>query len=165
MTDTDERARGIANAVLEAKPPVPSEATDPSPAEQALTPIRDLMRSLARELDARGSVANITVLEPTDIAGQFRTEEYSLLNNAGRHRILHIGFMLRVPGKIPCLALHGLDQQGSAELAPLAEDGRIPAQHMEQILDVLERFLTRFLPGIASLSGPSGPSAGAEDLA
>lgn len=164
MTDTHNRALRIADAVLTAKPPASAEATDPSQAEQALAPIRDLMRSLAQELDARGSVARITVLEPRDIAGQFRTEEYSLLNNAGRHRMLRISFMLKVPGKIPCLTLHGLDQQGSAELAPLVEDGRIPAQHIEQILDVLERFLTRFLSGTESLSGPSGHPTQAEGL-
>lgn len=155
MTDTQERAQRIADAVLGAKPPAPAESTDPSQAEQALAPVRQLMLSLAQELDARGSMASITALEPRDIAGQFRTEEYSLLNNAGRHRIVRIGFMLKMPGKIPSLTLHGLDQQGSAELMPLVEDSRVPAQRMDQILDVLERFLTRFLAGIQIASDPS----------
>jgi hypothetical protein len=124
MTDTQERVQRITDAVLTAKPPAPAGSPNPSQAEQALAPIRDLMLSLAQALDARRARASITALEPRDVAGQFRTDEYSLHANTGRHRMLRIGFALKVPGKIPCLMLHGLDQQGSAELAPLAEDGR-----------------------------------------
>jgi hypothetical protein len=162
MTDTKERTHRIADAVLTAKPPAPAESTNPGQAEQELTPIRHLMLSLVHELEARRSVASITALEPRDIAGQFRTEEYSLHNNAGRHRILRVGFMLKMPGKIPCITLHGLDQQGSVEIAPLVEDSRIPAHRMDQILDVLEQFLIRFLSGTEILSDPSDNSAQAE---
>jgi hypothetical protein len=147
--------------VLQAKPPAPAEAANPGQAEQVLAPIRDLVLGVARELEARRSVARITVLEPKDIAGQFRTEEYSLHNNAGRHRILRIGFMLKPTGKIPCLTLHGLDQHGDTEIAPLLEDGRIPADRMDQVLDVLEQFLTRFLAGARTSSAPSDHPAGA----
>lgn len=155
MTDLQERAQRIADAVLSAKPPAPAGSAPPSQAEQALAPIRDLMLSLAQELEARRALASITALEPRDIAGQFRTEEYSLHANTGRHRILRIGFALKVPGKIPCVTLHGLDQQGSAEIAFLAEDGRVPVQRMDETLDILERFLTRFLAGGQTSSGPS----------
>jgi len=156
MTDTDERAQRIADAVLTAKPPAPAGSTNPSQAEQALAPIRQLMLSLAQELDARRAVASITALEPRDIAGQFRTEEYSLHANTGRHRILRIGFGLKMPGRLPCLTLHGLDQPGHAQLASLVEDGRIPAHYMDQVLDVLERFLIRFLSGVESAQRPLG---------
>jgi hypothetical protein len=124
MTDTHDRAQRIADAVLTAKSPALAGSPSPSQAEQALAPIRHLMLSLAQELDARRAVASITALEPRDVAGQFRTEEYSLHANTGRHRMLRVGFALKTPGKIPCLMLHGVDQQGSAEIAPLAEDGR-----------------------------------------
>jgi hypothetical protein len=70
--------------------------------------------------------------------------------------------MLKMPGKIPCITLHGLDQQGSVEIAPLVEDSRIPAHRMDQILDVLEQFLIRFLSGTEILSDPSDNSAQAE---
>lgn len=159
MTDIHDRTQRIADAVLTAKPLAPAGSTVPSQAEQELAPIRHLMLGLANELEARRSVASITVLEPRDIAGQFRTEEYSLHTNTGRNRILRTGFVLRIPGKIPCLTLHGLDQQGSAEIAPLVEDGRIPAHRMDQILDVLERFLIRFLAGTPTSSGPSDDPA------
>ncbi|WP_445504281.1 hypothetical protein [Microvirga sp. G4-2] len=155
MTDIQERAQRIADAVLTAKSPAPAGSATPGQAEQALAPIRDLMLSLAQELEPRRATASITALEPRDVAGQFRTEEYSLHANTGRHRILRIGFALKIPGKIPCLTLHGLDQQGSAEIALLAEDGRIPAHRMDEILDVLERFLTRFLAGGQTSSSPS----------
>ena len=155
MTDTQERAQRIADAVLTAKPPAPAGSATPSQAEEALAPIRQLMLNLAQELDARRATASITALEPRDVAGQFRTEEYSLHANTGRHRILRIGFALKLPGKIPCLTLHGLDQQGSAETALLAQDGRIPVHRMDEILDILERFLTRFLAGGQTSFGPS----------
>lgn len=155
MTDLQERAQRIADAVLAAKSPAPAGSSNPSQAEQALAPIRQLMLSLARELEARRATASITALEPRDVAGQFRTEEYSLHANTGRHRTPRIGFALKLPGKIPCLTLHGLDQQGSAEIASLAQDGRIPVHRMDEILDILERFLTRFLAGGQTSSGPS----------
>ena len=46
MTDTQERAQRIADAVLTAKPPAPAGSATPSQAEEALAPIRQLMLNL-----------------------------------------------------------------------------------------------------------------------
>ncbi|QRM33188.1 hypothetical protein [Microvirga sp. VF16] len=145
MTDQNDRARRIADAVLSPKPAGADEPRNASPAEQELIPLRTLMLGLADELRTRRSVAAITALEARDISGQFRSEDYSLHNNAGRHKTLRITFMFKNPGMIPLLTVHGLDDEGRAEIAPLMQDGRIPAHRMDQILDVLECFLTRFL--------------------
>jgi hypothetical protein len=53
--------------------------------------------------------------------------------------------MFKNPGMIPLLTVHGLDDEGNEEIAPLLEDSRIPARRMGQVLDILERFLVRFL--------------------
>lgn len=156
MTDKNERARRIAEAVLSAKPAAPEEPQNSSPAEQELAPIRSLMVGLAGELRARRSVANITALETRDISGQFRSEDYSLHNNVGRHKTLRVTFMFKSPGMIPLLTVHGLDDEGSAEIALLLESDRIPAHRMDQILDILERFLTRFLTASQSSADQCG---------
>jgi hypothetical protein len=155
MTDQNERARRIADAVLRAKPAAPEEPRNPSPAEQELTPIRNLMLGLADELRSRRSVASIRGLEARDISGQFRNEDYSLHNNAGRHKTLRVAFMFKNPGMIPLLTVHGLDDEGNEEIAPLLEDSRIPARRMGQVLDILERFLVRFLAAPQALADQS----------
>ena len=160
MGQHEAQAGRVLEAVLRARAanpvePQPRKSVDQEYAEDQMRPIREFMLDVGHCLStARAHASVVAGPVRTDIP-MIRDESYLLTNNYGLPRHIRFRFAIHQPGTLPKLMIGDWDDEADREFQALAQDGVVTTFRFEAIIQVLERYLVRFLTGPGGMPSTS----------
>ena len=142
----------VLEAVLKARAAKPFEpqlrkSLDQEYAEDQMQPIRDFMLDVCHRLAAARAHASVLAGPVRTDVPMMRDESYLLTNNNGLPRHLSFRFAIHQPGTLPKVMVGGWDEEAEREFQALAQEGVVTTFRFAAIIQVLERYLVRFLTG------------------